>query len=195
MNQKSDYDSGVYYTKGDYASLFKRIISAGTDLLVLIILAVLISFPWSMTFSPPDYDILSEYGWIALAFYGPGYFWFCTLIAYLYLAVLKRSSLRTFGYRAAKLKIVNMKGECPSLLQMTWRFLLLIFGPFHIFVDLFWLGGDDDRQALRDKMAKRYVVGVDASPAGSGQYLYANYNFFGFTFLFREVKRIEKSQK
>lgn len=195
MNQKSDNDIGVYFNTDDYASLFKRIISAGIDFLVLFTLIALISIGWSSIFSPPDYDILSEYGWVALVFYSPAYFWFCTLIAYLYLAILKRSSVRTFGYRAANIRIVNMNGERPSLLQMTWRFLLLIFGPFHIFVDLFWLGGDDDRQALRDKMARTYVVRAKASPAGSGKYIFTNYNFFGFTFLFREVNRAEKHQE
>jgi len=191
MNDKANRDIGVYYRQSDYASLLKRIIAAGVDCFVLIILAVIISFIWPLFFEQPDFDIAADFGWMALAFFSPGFFWTCTIIAYCYLSIIKPSYLRTIGYRIAKLKIVNMKGCRPSLLQMTWRFLLLIFGPFHILIDLFWLGGgDDDRQALRDKMAGTYVVAANSLPVGSGPFKYANYNFLGFAFIFREVKRM-----
>lgn len=190
MNEKPEKDIGVYYNKKDYASLLKRIIAAAIDTLVLLVFVVLISVIWSLIFMPPNVEILSEYGWLALVFFSPAYFWFCTLIAYLYLAILKRSAIRTLGYRITKIKIITMKGKRPSILQMTWRFVLLVFGPIHILVDLFWLGGDDDRQALRDKFARTYVVAVDSSPTGSGAFVFANYNLLGFSFLFREVKRM-----
>lgn len=186
MSEKPEKDIGVYYNINDYASLLKRIIAAGTDTLVLIVFIVIVSIIWSLIFMPPTLEIQAEYDWP----FNPAYiFCFYLLNAYLYLAILKRSAIRTFGYRITKIKIVNMKGKRPSLLQMTWRFLL-IFGPIHILVDLFWLGGDDDRQALRDKFARTYVVAVDSSPEGSGPFVFANYNFLSFFFIFREVKRM-----
>ena len=188
MNELSK-NQGVYYKLQDYGSLYKRIGVAITDLLFLIIIFFIIASVWPFFFSSLDLTSGVEYGWLALAFFTPAYFWTCTTIAFLYLAILKPSSIRTIGYRIAGLKIVNMRGFKPSLLQMAWRFLLLVFGPFHFIIDLFWLGGDDDRQSLRDKMAGTYVVRENSAPEGVGAFKYSNYNFFGLSFTFKEVKR------
>jgi hypothetical protein len=55
--------------------------------------------------------------------------------------------------------------------------------------DAFWLTGDENRQALRDKFASTYVISQDALPAGWGRVRYRNYTFWGMTFMFREVDR------
>lgn len=72
---------------------------------------------------------------------------------------------------------------------MTWRFVLLIFGPFYLLVDLFWLSGDENKQTLRDKFAKTYVVRANAKPIGSGLIKFVNYYFWGMAFIFAEVKK------
>jgi uncharacterized RDD family membrane protein YckC len=193
MNDPLKKDFGVYYLLSSYGSLPKRIVAASIDLVFLILIAFFISWLWALYSTEPNIDIAAEYGWLALAFFSPSYFWTCVFISFIYLAIIKPSFLRTIGYKIAGLKIVNMKGNRPSFFQMTWRFLLLIFGPINLIIDIFWLGGDDDRQALRDKMAGIYVVGKNALPAGSGPFKYSNYHFLGLSFVFKEVKRPEVS--
>jgi hypothetical protein len=71
-----------------------------------------------------------------------------------------------------------------------WEHTPLVFvGPLNFVLDLFWLTGDRDRQALRDKFAGTYVIRKDASPAGSGTVVMRTYMFWGMTFLFKEVRR------
>ena len=59
--------------------------------------------------------------------------------------------------------------------------------------DAFWLTGDQNRQALRDKFASTYVVRQNAVPAGLGRVRYRNYTFWGMTFIFREVERAARA--
>jgi hypothetical protein len=61
-------------------------------------------------------------------------------------------------------------------------------GPLNFLIDLMWLTGDANRQAIRDKFAGTYVVRQDAMPAGTGPILVRTYMFWGMTFLFREVR-------
>jgi hypothetical protein len=105
------------------------------------------------------------------------------------MAVVKPTKLRTIGYRIADLKVVDLRGVRPSIFQMTWRFLLLVFGPIDLLVDLIWLGGDENRQTIRDKLAATYVIRRDAVPIGAGPIVRRNYFLLGCSFLFREVKR------
>jgi len=103
--------------------------------------------------------------------------------------LLKRSKFRTVGYVVAGAKIVNLKGERPSILSLFGRLLFAFVGPLNALIDLFWLTGDVDRQALRDKFASTYVVKRNAIPAGTGTIVFRTYMFWGMTFLFKEVKR------
>ena len=85
-----------------------------------------------------------------------------------YLTFIKRSWLRTIGYRLAGLQIVTTKGARPTLSAMTFRLLLRIFGPFNFILDLVWLGADTEQQTLRDCYAGTYVVRANVKPAGVG---------------------------
>lgn len=182
----------------DYGTLLRRFTVIVVDSTILSIFAVLIAWLWSFFAEIPNIDIAFEHGWLAFSIehgwlvfliFGPKYFLFCTAAFWLYLAVIKRTDIRTFGYRAAGLRVVDLKGKRPSLLKMTWRFVLLVFGPFHLLVDFFWLGGDENRQTLRDKLARTYVVKAKAQPAGSGTIQFVKYYFWGYAFLFPEVKK------
>jgi hypothetical protein len=60
-------------------------------------------------------------------------------------------------------------------------------------VDLLWLTGDANRQAVRDQFAGTYVIRLDAAPAGTGSIRIRPYMFWGMTFFFREVSALTGS--
>jgi len=90
----------------------------------------------------------------------------------LYFVVLKHSTLRTFGYRVGRIKIVGSDGNLPSYNSLVWRSLFGLLGPLN-WLDSIWLVNDKHSQALRDKFAGTYVVKTDARPAGGGRLCFA----------------------
>jgi uncharacterized RDD family membrane protein YckC len=106
-----------------------------------------------------------------------------------YLALLKRTSNGTLAYWLLGVKIVNLKGMRPSVLQMTFRWLILIFGPIHFLIDVLWVTSDENKQTLRDKIVGTYVVRNHAVPIGRGEQILVKYFLLAFAFEFREVKR------
>jgi uncharacterized RDD family membrane protein YckC len=188
MSTSITKDSVIYYDKNDYASLFQRISVIVIDLFIIGLVGYILSIVWTLWADPPDFELISEFGWLSAAIFSPKYFWSLTSIAYLYLAILKRSRARTIGYWLLKIKIIDAKGNPPSLLRMTWRFLLLVFGPLNLIIDLLWLGGDNYRQTLRDKMSGTYVVKSNALPAGNGTLVFERYNLLGMSMIFTEIK-------
>jgi len=191
LDKAIDKISGVYYESGDYGSLGKRFLAIAVDSCFILILALIVAWIWSFFTKPPDMNFVISHGWLSIAILSPKYFWFCTIMAYFYLSIIKPTKARTIGYRLANLKIVDLKGNQPSISKMTWRFILLIFGPFSLLIDLFWLGGDENRQTLRDKFVGTYVIKPNATPVGSGSIIYATYYLFGYSLIFQEVKRKE----
>jgi len=105
-----------------------------------------------------------------------------------YFVVLKHSRVRTVGYMVAGARIVNLKGERPRMASLLARLLFAVVGPFNFLLDLLWITGDPNRQALRDKFARTYVIRTHASPAGAGTIVHRTYMVWGMTFLFQEVK-------
>jgi uncharacterized RDD family membrane protein YckC len=189
MSTDSGTTDGVYYKIEDYGSLLRRFLAIAVDSVVLILLSLLIAWIWSFFAEPPELNPAFEYGWLSMAFISPGYFWCCLLVSYIYMTVVKASKLRTLGYRITGLRVVNLQGVRPSIFQMTWRFILLAFGPIDFLADLIWLGGDDNRQTIRDKIAATYVIRPDAIPIGAGTVIRRNYFLLGWSFIFQEVKR------
>ncbi len=112
--------------------------------------------------------------------------WFAFL--YLYLAVLKGTPVRTIGFRVAGVKIVDFRGQQPSMLRMTLRFLLWIVGPINLVIDWLWLSSDPHKQCLRDKFAGTYVVRAKAEPPGASPRKARYYNVFGLMFVFLEIQ-------
>jgi uncharacterized RDD family membrane protein YckC len=167
---------GVYYASEDYAGLIRRFIIIGVDLVVIYfasIFVIVIFFDL-----PAQFDqLISSKLYVVL------------VLSYLYLAIIKRSDWGTVGYRLTGVRIVNLRGDRPSLWQMTLRFLLLVFGPLHFLLDILWLGGDEYKQTLRDKIVGTYVIRHDALPLGRGEQLLVQYYLFAWTLMFREVKR------
>jgi len=167
---------GVYFAPKDYAGLIRRFVIIGVDFVVICFVSFIIIVLFFDL--PQDIDHLF-----------PPKIYVFFLFSYLYLAFIKRSDWGTVGYRLTGVRIVNLEGKRPSIWQMTFRFLLLVFGPIHFLFDFFWLGGDEYRQTLRDKIVGTYVIKDDAVPLGTGEQLLVPYFLFGWSMVFREVKK------
>jgi uncharacterized RDD family membrane protein YckC len=108
-------------------------------------------------------------------------------IGFLYLVLAKWSRWGTVGYRIGRARIVNFRGEHPGLGSLTIRFVFFVLGPLLYLSDLIWVGGDPQRQALRDKFAHTYVVHAQAVSIGRGRIICVYYYLLGWTMLFQEV--------
>lgn len=173
----SSRDEGVYYRGEDYAGLWRRVLVSTVDAVVG--LAGLLGL---MLIGDA---ILSASG-VALAFVT----WLG--LSYVYFVVCKRSRARTLGYRLGRVRIVSIHGESPSSWRVTFRLLFTLMGGYSNglgLIDLFWITGDDDRQALRDKLAHTYVVKVSAKPIGRGPISYDVYHVLAWTLLLPGVRR------
>jgi uncharacterized RDD family membrane protein YckC len=144
---------GVFYAPDDYVGMGRRIIILVVDSMVLAVLFTCLVIVWlGVGGGPPVVFTIATIG----------LFW-------MYEVVLKRSSLRTIGYRLTGCRIVNLKGERPSLFALTFRALLWLFGPLNLLFDLLWCGIDDDRQTLRDRFAETCLINENATPIGTGE--------------------------
>jgi uncharacterized RDD family membrane protein YckC len=164
---------GVYYAREDCAGIGKRFLIWSIDLVVIAIGLTFIAVSCNLLVvrhDPAKITFLLSMGFI-----------------YLYLTVLKASPVRTVGYILCNARIVTLRGKRPSLLRMTFRLLLWVFGPFNIVYDMIWVGVDDDRQGLRDRFAGTYVICSTARPAGRGPIHVAYYFAFGWTLTFPKV--------
>jgi uncharacterized RDD family membrane protein YckC len=170
---------GVYYSHESYAGFWRRLLIEAIDL--SIILTVFIVVIWLATDIFPITEKLVTIMLLLMAIVSFGYF-----------VLLKRSSFGTLGYKICKVKIVNLKGKQPSLVSLTLRLMFGLIGPLNVLFDLIWLTGDSNRQALRDKMAKTYVIKKDAVPIGTGKLTYKNYGVFGYNVIFCEVSNPQK---
>jgi uncharacterized RDD family membrane protein YckC len=167
---------GIYYAPKAYASLIRRFVIIAIDIAAIGICGLL-TYPLLVPFCDTIEELRSNIKYVIL------------VIAYLYLVFLKRTNFGTLGYWLFNAKIVNLQGKRPTIWQMTLRFILLILGPFHPILDFFWLGGDENRQTLRDKIVGTYVVEDGAVPAGRGKIIYVQYFLLTLSVSFREVKR------
>ena len=173
----ADTATGVYFSPGDYAGLWRRLLIDAVDFPVVLVLSTL---------------VLAAANTLGLQFPGSSLLllvgvWFG------YFVVLKGSRYRTPGYVVARARIVNLGGDPPGIGSLTLRLAFVVGGPINAIFDLLWLSGDPDRQALRDKFASTYVVRQAAVPAGTGPIRFRTYTFWGMTFLFREVARVAKA--
>ena len=107
--------------------------------------------------------------------------------------LVKRSRLRTLGYRLLGLRIVTTSGTQPSIITMTFRLLMWIFGPFNFLIDLLWLGADTEQQTLRDCYCGTYVIRQDAEPIGTAAIHLARYHGMGMTLVYPRVVRPEST--
>ena len=177
--KREKLEVGVYYEDKEYAGLTKRVIIIGVDIFTLVILWASIIIIWEMT--NDDIEEIPVY----LTYIGVS-------LAYIYLVVFRMFTVGTLGNILTKTKVVDLRGNRPSLFQMTIRFLMLILGPINFLLDFFWLTGDPYKQTLRDKFAATYVINKQAVPLGQGLQTFSTYQIFGMSFVFREVKKNNK---
>ncbi|QDU27116.1 RDD family protein [Anatilimnocola aggregata] len=109
------------------------------------------------------------------------------ILIWLYEVPLKRSSLRTVAYRLFGCKLVDLQGNPPSLLILTFRLFFWMFGFGIMFYDLVWCGIDDDHQGLRDSLAGTCLVRQQAVPLGIGRIQFPFYFTLGCNFMYPRV--------
>jgi uncharacterized RDD family membrane protein YckC len=171
----SDTKQGVFYELGDYAGICRRMLIVVVDLTMMSIIffGVLRAAQYSVFIS--------------------NMFGLCSFAAcYTYMAVLKATPLGTIGYLIAGVRLSNLQGRRASIWRSSFRFGFFVLGPFNMLIDIIWLGGDPNRQSIRDKFAGTYVVRRTASPAGSGPIEYKLYLMFAYSLVFAEVNRTPK---
>ncbi|QDT98232.1 RDD family protein [Gimesia aquarii] len=165
---------GVYFTSDDYIGIMRRIIIFMVDVTVLILLQALITIVHDLLTG----DYVSE---------TPIWIWlFCV---WGYLTVVRASRIRTVGYWVTNSKIVNLRGNKPSVFRMTYRLLLSTFMSFNYIYDLMWSAVDEDRQSLTDRFAGTCVVKKNSAPQGRSEIHLANYCALGFIYVYQRVTR------
>ncbi|QDT04361.1 RDD family protein [Rubripirellula lacrimiformis] len=171
--------TGAYYELDDYASFSQRVAVMVVDTAVLVVAWVALGIA-----------ILTAFWFAAPAIDPSGYIFLLGAAgAWAYLVPLKRSRLRTIGYRLLGLMIVTTKGERPSLFTMTFRMMMWLFGPFNLLLDLIWLGADTEGQSLRDCYAGTYVLRSGARPIGFAPVHLTRYNGAGLSIAYPRVCR------
>jgi uncharacterized RDD family membrane protein YckC len=163
---------GTYYAARDYAGLLRRLLMVLVDSVVLGLVFIILAL---ISASAP---VLARFFWLT---------YFATW--YLYMAVLKSTSLGTIGYRVAGVRLVTLSGQTPSLWQTTCRMGFLILGPFNLLLDLILLQAEPDRQTLRDKITGTFVIRRNAVPAGHGAIHYRKLFWMAWCLTIPEVAR------
>lgn len=161
-------EEGVLYATSDLISLPRRYLIMITDFAVLLALGLILAYL-------ADFDTSESF---LMAWFG---------LALVYMVVLKRSRVRTLGYRIVGAKIVNLRGKPPSILRMLFRALLMQIGPANPLFDVLWSGHRDDR-TMRDLLSGTYVVDIDAQPARHGRIVYSHMFVFSYSLMYREVQ-------
>lgn len=174
-SEEAAVHDAVYFDRRDYAGPIRRMIILGIDIVAVfgLVLAVGTGFLYCVrlrTDSPVGHAILPM-----------------LLTAYLYLTLVQRSRIGTLGYWLAGVRIVNIHGRRPSLLQMTVRLIPLLPVPWSLLFDLGWMLDEPTRQTLRDKWAGTYVVRRRARPIGRTTASYKRICFAGLHLIFPEV--------
>ena len=162
---------GVYFSANDYVGFTPRLVIMFVDSAVLLTIAWLLAFIWP--------NFVGDFNGAFVLTLG--------FALWLYVVPLKRSQFRTIGYRLVRAKLVTLKGQRPSLIMLTFRSLLWMFGPCNFVLNLIWCGIDDDRQTIRDRFSNMCLVKNDAEPIGKGEIHLAYFNAFGYALTFPHV--------
>ena len=168
-----------FYDPKDYVGIGKRLIVMIVDSIMLVLIGILIWIPFLAL-------ILSG----VIQIDPSGMIWISFLVAiWVYLGPIKRSDFGTVGYRLLGIKLVSAKGGKPSLINMTIRMMLWMFGPFNFVLDLLWLGADSENQSLRDCYLSTYLVSRNANPIGRAPVHLTRYTAMGFALSYPRVCR------
>jgi uncharacterized RDD family membrane protein YckC len=180
----SEAQRAVCFDRRDYAGPVRRAIIVCLDFVAAIVLSfgVLAGVWYVWLLRNPERDVPAEALWVV------------PTVAYLYLTMLKRSRIRTLGYILTGVRIVDIEGGRPSLLQMTIRILPLVplpivLLPWCFVFDFAWMLDEPAKQTLRDKWAGTFVVRRKAKPVGTAPIRYMRIGFAGIFLIFPEVDR------
>lgn len=168
-----------YYDPKDYVGIGKRVIVIVIDSVILLILGITLWLPFVALnlFESIQTDL-------------DGLFWiFYLFLIWVYQGPVKRTDFGTIGYRLLGIKIVSAKGGRPTLLIMTMRMLMWMFGPFNFVLDLLWLGPDSEHQTLRDCYLGTYLVNRTAKPIGRAPLHLTMYYSMGLALRYPRVCR------
>ena len=172
-------EAGVIFRREDCAGAGRRFLASFVDGFVLIGFSSVWRFVCWFVVLDRELSLWLWLGSIAVAITA-------------YLGVLKRSPFRTLGYRLAGIEIVGLDGTRPGLwpmfLRSTAGVLWALSGSIMFLVDLSWIGHDEQRQTLRDKLAGTVVIRSGATPVGSGTQSVRLHSFLGWTLYLREGK-------
>jgi uncharacterized RDD family membrane protein YckC len=173
VNQHTDTSLGfgVYFAPEDYVGFGPRLVIFAIDGLVLLGSLWLLQILW-------EGAVGRAWGLFALL---------AALSVWLYIVPLKRSPIRTVGYRLINCRLVTLDGKPPSLFMMTFRSLFWVFGPGNLILDFIWCGIDQDRQTLRDRYAGACLVKNGANPVGEGPIHLAYYDAMGYNLMLAHV--------
>ena len=174
---ETDKPRGVYFATDDHAGLARRAVGGLIDLAALWVTWNLVYAAWYV--ARTAFDLPAPVGLPVAAF---------LLLCWAYLAPLKRSRLRTLGYRLTGVRVVDLRGRPPSLLAMTIRYASFSMTQIAL-VDLLWIPTNPSRQKIGDVVAGTYVVRARAVPAGSGPLVSATSCLLTNCFFHREVRR------
>jgi uncharacterized RDD family membrane protein YckC len=175
-----DRREGVVYARGDCAGFFRRAVAGAIDAAVLLVFFFLLFNASLLLAFPPAAAGFS----VTLGLYA---FFFA------YMVLLKRSRFRTLGYRVAGVRIVDLRGERPSIPAMIIRLLLLAVGPGFTLIDLVYLLSDTRRRKLSDTLAGTCVVRSASKPSGRGEVVPAIFFVLGHVYYHRELKPIPEA--
>jgi hypothetical protein len=176
----------VCFDRRDYAGPGRRVVIVCIDFIAAVVLSfgVLVGVWYIWLVRYPESDPPAEALWVV------------PVVAYLYLTVVKRSRIRTLGYILTGVRIMDIRGGRPSLLQMTTRLWPLLPVPWSFLFDLGWVVDEPQRQTLRDKWVGTFVVRRDAEPIGTAPVRYKRIGFCGLFLIFPEIApRSEKGQE
>ena len=185
-SKTSEMGAGVLFRREDCAGIFRRLLATFVDGTLLVVFLV-------------GWWLACRFTLVGVVGALPGWLWFGSSLgaAILYFVVLKRSDLGTAGYRLAGIRVVGLDGSPPGHWAMFHRFavggLWVFTGSLMFILDLLWIGGDDQRQTIRDKMAGTLVVRRNAHPVAEGRQTVRLYSFVGWSLFLREVKPIAPS--
>lgn len=165
--------SPVAFAPGDHAGFMRRLIATAIDVVVSV-LAMMFTTIMIIWLEPP--------AWVLTA--AP------LAVVVGYLVFLKRSRVRTLGYRMAGVRIVNAYGEPPSAAVLLFRVCagLFLFSIGNVNnMDYLTLTGRGPRGKLSDIISGTRVVRSDALSTGPGEFVTAYY-FLAATLVVREVR-------
>ncbi|WP_037199991.1 RDD family protein [Rhodopirellula baltica] len=148
---------GVYFDRDAYPGIVRRSVAMMIDAVLLSLIGLANWLLLLLVFYALEFTTTPDTLHLGM---------FLTFI-WLYMTVVKRSRFGTVGYWLCGIRIIDLRGNRPSLTRMTFRLVMWTFGPFNFIVDLIWLGADSEQQTLRDCYCGTYVVRSTAQPQGT----------------------------